>query len=235
MRWASGLTWLVALLGNGKGPPILLQAVLIDILSTTATCAIGADTTVVHDPQTGFTFTQYSAEYAIGAYIQFRVAIPSPAVAPYDLVVQIIAPNNVGWTGIAWAGTMIDSPLTVGWASSGSVGDAVLHSPTYSQPALWTGATLTPLRIGTQANGTGWQLTAKCSGCSYFMNENNAYTTLSSSGTNRLAFAYSASGPSGSSSSAASSLPVHSVYGYWDHDFSSAGNANFTQLVAQNS
>ncbi|KAI8624153.1 hypothetical protein F5Y19DRAFT_336959 [Xylariaceae sp. FL1651] len=213
MRWNLGLTYVAVLLGC-------------------ASEGLAADTSVVRDPDTGFTFSQYAAAYAIGSSITFRIAIPSPATGPYDLVFQIISPNAVGWTGLAWGGQMINCPLTVGWAFGNSAVISVRRATTHSTPQMYTGATVQVLKAGTKMNGTHWQITAKCSGCSSFLGANNANKTLTASGTNRLAFAYSKNKPS--SSSAAATITVHEVYNYWDHDFSTAGNTNFAQLVQKN-
>ncbi|GAW17198.1 hypothetical protein ANO14919_066510 [Xylariales sp. No.14919] len=102
MRWNLGLAYLAALLGC-------------------ASEGSAADTTIVRDSETGFTFSEYQAAFVIGQAITFRVAVPSPAPDKYDLVFQIIAPTAVGWTGLAWGASMVNDPLTIGWAS-GSTG-----------------------------------------------------------------------------------------------------------------
>ncbi|KAI0150803.1 hypothetical protein GGR57DRAFT_514067 [Xylariaceae sp. FL1272] len=213
MRWNLGLSYLAVLLGSVSG-------------------GIAADSSVIQDPETGFTFSEYAAAYAIGSSITFRIAIPSPATGAYDLVLQIVAPIAVGWTGIAWGGQMIYCPLTIGWLSGSTGVASVRRATSHTTPALYTGATLQVLRTGTKTNGTHWQITAKCSGCSSFVGSGTTNKTLNANGSNRLAFAYSKTKPS--SSSSAATINVHDVYNYWDHDFASAGNANFAQLVQQN-
>jgi len=54
------------------------------------------------------------------------VALPpgATATADYDVVVQIVAPREVGWAGIAWGAQMLKGPLTVGW-SNGQGGGTV--------------------------------------------------------------------------------------------------------------
>lgn len=81
-----------------------------------------ADSSVYHDAETGFTFSQYNAQYAIGRTIAFRIALPSPipANSAYDAVIQVVAPVDVGWTGLAWGGTMVYNPLSVSWANGNS-------------------------------------------------------------------------------------------------------------------
>ncbi len=71
-----------------------------------------------HDAETGFVFSEASQKYSIdGSYVTFRVAIPTPVPegTAYDVVLQMIAPNAVGWLGLAWGGGMAKNPLTVGW------------------------------------------------------------------------------------------------------------------------
>jgi hypothetical protein len=45
----------------------------------------------------------------------FRIAIPEVAKAPFDTLVQVVAPSTVGWAAIAWGGSMSLNPLTVAW------------------------------------------------------------------------------------------------------------------------
>ncbi|KAI1170045.1 hypothetical protein F4777DRAFT_146362 [Nemania sp. FL0916] len=214
MRWNLGLAYLAALLGC-------------------ASEGLAADSSVVRDAETGFLFSEFRAAYAIGSSITFRVAVPSPAPANYDLVFQIISPVAVGWTGLAWGASMLNNPLTLGWASGSTPTVSVRRTSVRQQPAPWTGATATLLRTGTKVNGTHWQITAKCSGCSSFTTTGSTVKTLSATGSNRLAFAYSKTKPS--SSSSAATISVHDVYSYWDHDFGAAGNIDFDSLVARNS
>lgn len=48
--------------------------------------------------------------------IVFRIAIPDVASAPFDMLVQIVAPiSTAGWVGVAWGGVMTGNPLTVAW------------------------------------------------------------------------------------------------------------------------
>jgi len=215
MRWSFGLACVAALMGF-------------------ASEGLAEETSVVRDAETGFSFAQYGAEYVIGSKIWFRIAIPSPALtANYDIVLQIIAPNVVGWTGVAWGATMINNPLTIGWPYSNTAVGSVRRTSVRTAPQLYTGATLQVLKTGTHgSNGTHWQITMKCSGYSTFIGSNNANKTLNANGSNRLAFAYSKTRPSSSSSSAM--ISVHDLATYWDHDFSQAGNIDFAQLVARN-
>ena len=75
------------------------------------------------DPETGFTFSQFDALYALGKTLSYRVAVPtgvSPNTA-FPVVIQVVAPNEVGWAGLAWGGTMTYNPLTAQWANGNTV------------------------------------------------------------------------------------------------------------------
>lgn len=72
-----------------------------------------------YDSETGFTFSEFKAAYSLSSNIVYRVAVPSnvPSGQAYDAVLQIVAPTQVGWAGLAWGGTMPKNPLTVGWVN----------------------------------------------------------------------------------------------------------------------
>ncbi|KAI1338158.1 hypothetical protein F5Y15DRAFT_133858 [Xylariaceae sp. FL0016] len=214
MRWSFGITYAAALLGY---------------VSDT----LAADTSVVQDSETGFKFSQYNAAYSLGSgTITFRIAIPSPATAPYDAVIQVAAPVAVGWAGLAWGGQMINCPLTIAWANGQSVVASSRRSTSHTTPTPDSNAVLTVLKTGTHVNSTHWQMTAKCTGCTSFTGSSGTTKTLNPTGSNRLAFAYSKTKPNSASTGA--TIQVHDVYNYWDHDFSTAGNTQFAALVQKN-
>jgi hypothetical protein len=99
---------------------------------------------------------------------------------------------------------------------------------THVTPSAYSGATYTVFKTGTRVNGTHWQLTAKCTGCTDYKG-----TVLSPTSSHRLAFAYCATRPA-SPSSSMSSITVHDVHDYWNHDFSTGQNPSFAQLVTKN-
>jgi hypothetical protein len=85
--------------------------------------AADASTSVFYDPLTGFTFSQAIVKYNLnGGSVAFRIAIPTniPSGQSYDAVIQIVAPLEVGWTGLAWGGSMVNDPLTLGWQNGQS-------------------------------------------------------------------------------------------------------------------
>jgi hypothetical protein len=101
-----------------------------------------------------------------------------------------------------------------------------------SLPAAYTGATYTRLKTGNRVNSTHWQYTAKCAGCTSFTGK-NGYTILNPRGSPRLAFAYGPDKPANPASNT-SSITQHSVYSYWNHDFTQGSNTNFAALLQQN-
>jgi hypothetical protein len=102
----------------------------------------------------------------------------------------------------------------------------------HSTPQSYAGATFTLLSKGNKSNGTHWQLTAKCSGCTTWTGSSGA-TRIDPNDSKRLGYACSASKPS-SPGSNTSTIPVHDVYNYFTHDFSAGANANFQALLQKN-
>jgi len=196
-----------------------------------------ADNAVVQDPDTGLVFTSNFQLYkSDGRGITYRVAVPDDAqnYAAFDVVVQVIIPNDVGWAGLAWGGSMTNNPLLVAWRGSSN---NVILSPRWASshvmPTSSTTSSYTLFKAGTKSNSTHWQFTALCKGCtSWDPSGTGSGTTryLSPRGGNRLAFAYSPTKPS-SANSPSSSLPIHDVHGYWNQDFAAAANANFAATV----
>lgn len=100
---------------------------------------------VFKDPDTGFTFSQYNALYKYNSpnVISFRTAVPNPASAPYDIVLQVTALKDVGWLGLAWGGTMLNVPLTLAWPNGNSVTVSSRYTTCVDQgPVLWNWHTL---------------------------------------------------------------------------------------------
>ncbi|KAK7946015.1 CBD9-like protein [Apiospora aurea] len=219
-----------------------MGALCAAMLLALAPPAHAADSVAYKDPETGFTFAQFNAQYVIGRYITYRIATPSNVAqgTPYDAVVQVAAPVDVGWTGLAWGGYMTYSPPNGGLAER-QLGHRVVPlrhvgfgpSLLYPLPPSSFGATYTLLTKGTHVNSTYWQYTAKCTGCTAFKGQGSRNVTLNPTGENRVAFAYSRTKPSNPSSSG-SAIQVHDVTASWTVDFGSASNANFAELVQRN-
>ena len=45
------------------------------------------------------------------------MALPEVTEAPFDTIIQIVAPIEYGWAAFAWGGTMTYNPLLVAWAN----------------------------------------------------------------------------------------------------------------------
>ncbi|KAK4143513.1 uncharacterized protein C8A04DRAFT_28704 [Dichotomopilus funicola] len=191
-----------------------------------------ADT--VHDSETGLTFSSAFQLYKSGGHgITFRVAIPDDAQsnAAYDAVVQVIAPSDVGWTGLAWGGSMPKDPLLISWQGPSGPVLSSRWASGHVAPTSYTGAQYTLFRTGTKSNGTHWQFTALCKGCTAWDSSGSGsgpMRYLNPAGSNRLAFAYSPTKPSGS---ADANIAVHEVHAYWSHDFAQARNADFAATI----
>ncbi len=216
--------------------------------------AAAAADAIFQDPDTGLVFTSNFQLYkSDGRGITFRVAIPDgvQSYTAYDAVIQMVVPNDVGWAGLAWGGSMPKNPILVAWR--GSSNNVVLSSrwatcvPPFPVPSKihtnrtcsghvmptdYSGATYTLFKSGTKSNGTHWQFTALCKGCTAWDAGSGSMRYLSPRGGNRLAFAYSPSKPS-SVNSPSSTIPIHDVHGYWNHDFTAAANAGFDAAVSR--
>ncbi|KAK3489053.1 CBD9-like protein [Neurospora hispaniola] len=207
----------------------LLFAVIVTLLRSVS----AAESVAVHDAETGLTYSQNFALYKVdGRGITFRIAIPSnvSSNSAYDAVVQVIVPNDVGWAGLAWGGSMTKNPLMVFWR--GSNNQPVLSSrwASHTLPQTYTTATYTLFKTGTKSNSTHWQFTALCTGCTSWAADGGAVRYIQPNGGNRLAFAYSPTKPS-NLSSPTSAITVHDVHAYWNHDFGTARNAGFEAAV----
>lgn len=203
-----------------------------------ATSAMAAESALYIDSETSFRFAQYIAPFSLttGQNIMYRVAVPSPASTgtPYDIVVQISAPIAVGWAGLAWSSRMTTGPLMVVWRNGNSIVVSSRIATSHTQPTvLNNGPTYQVLKTGTRVNGTHWQVTAKCTGCSTFTSASGGRTNISPSGQNRLAYAMSFRAPN-TPSNPASGFTIHDVQNPWTHDFSQAANTNFAALVTKN-
>ncbi|KAF2264359.1 CBD9-like protein [Lojkania enalia] len=215
MHLASGITWAAAVVGLAFGRPTAAAA--------------------YYDAETGFTFSEYKAACSLSATITYRVAIPNDAYygQSFDAVLQVVAPNSVGWAGLAWGGGMVSNPLTVGWANGNTATVTSRWANSRSTPSLYTGNSLQKLSTGNRANGTHFQFTVLCSGCTQWTGSSGFQTNLNPQGSNKFAFACSGSRPSQPASNT-SSFPYHDAHSYWSHDFSAGANADFANLVMRN-
>ncbi|KXX75414.1 Cellobiose dehydrogenase [Madurella mycetomatis] len=148
--------------------------------------------------------------------VVYRIAIPDVSTAPFDVLLQIVAPiATAGWAGISWGGTMTDNPLTVGWPNGDSAVVSSRFATRRALPGAYAGATYAVLPT-TTTNATHWQLDVLCRGCSQWEGG-----SLDPNGVNNLAWARSAQTVNTPSSNT-SSFGIHEGRGVFRHDFSAA-------------
>ncbi|KAK3933645.1 hypothetical protein QBC46DRAFT_348400 [Diplogelasinospora grovesii] len=201
------------------GPKNLL---LLALASTQAWTSSASDTRpdkrqdTTHKYCPGGTSICFS-EYTVATHnITFRIAIPDVPAAPFDILLQIIAPvASTGWAGLAWGGKMSSNPLTIGWPNGNSAVVSSRYTSGHSVPGAYTGATYSILPSST-TNATHWQLDVLCVGCSQW-----GATSLNPNGTNALAWAKSSKAVSTPASNA-SSFAIHEAKAVFAHDFSQA-------------
>jgi hypothetical protein len=87
--------------------------------------------------------------------------------------------------------------------------------------------TFTLYKAGTKVNGTHFQATLKCTGCSSWVNTSRKYLGFPRP---RVAMAHSPTRPSNANSNT-SAIAVHDVHAYIDFDFSQTVNTNFYQIA----
>ncbi|KAK3331185.1 hypothetical protein B0H66DRAFT_467792, partial [Apodospora peruviana] len=155
------------------------------------------------------------SEYTVAAQnLIYRIAIPDVAAAPFDILLQIVAPKTIGWAGIAWGGKMSNNPLTIGWASGTSAVVSSRWTSGHSMPGAYTGANYIVLPT-TTSNATHWQLDVLCQGCSQW-----AGGSLNPNGQNAFAWA---------KSNRAVSAPANNASSFGSHD----GKAVFAHDLSQ--
>ena len=106
MALLKATTAVIAVIGSASAAPTPEAQ---DIAATTKYC--DAASTICY------------SEFTSTNNIAFRIAIPdtATAAAPFDVLLQIVAPKTIGWAAIAWGGQMTYNPLTVAWPNAASV------------------------------------------------------------------------------------------------------------------
>ncbi|KAF6834600.1 cellobiose dehydrogenase [Colletotrichum plurivorum] len=167
------------------------------------------------------------ASYTTEGGITFGFAIPEGATSgqPYDAILQVTAPIEVGWAGLAWGGSMTYNPLTIVWVNGEEVTVSSRMAFGYFTPPPYEDAEHTVLP-GTVVNATHYSVTTLCRGCTYFAPFGNDPTALDPNGENYLAFAYSGV-PVDDPTANDTTFGIHERTGHWYHNFAPAQAADF--------
>lgn len=188
-----------------------------------------AQSTNFCDPLTSICYQSYTTPEGIS----FRVALPQVTAAPFDLIIQIVAPIAEKWVGLCFGGRMTFNPLAVAWPNGASALGSPRMATGYAVPLSYAGATFTPLR-GTGANSTSWTWTARCQGCSSWLGSDGTFDEkLDPTGTHVFAFAHSKS-PVLEPSNPNTLFNVHDGFGFWPHDLAAARSSSFNTWVTNN-
>ena len=85
--------------------------------------AYAQDSVPTTDAETGISFQTFTSPEGV----EYSIALPANASAAggYDIILQIVAPIDIGWAGIAWGGSMVYNPLSIVWPNE----DSVVASP----------------------------------------------------------------------------------------------------------
>ncbi|XDG09088.1 hypothetical protein ABKA04_008703 [Annulohypoxylon sp. FPYF3050] len=158
------------------------------------------------------------SEVTVGvAPITWRIAIPSVGEGPFDVLLQVVAPNRVGWAGLAWGGGMLYNPISLG---------------AHIQPDYYEAANHTVLK-GSTVNDTHWTLTTLCQGCSTWIHNGGSKETLDP-GATAASFAFAASAtPPIDVTDPGSPIGIHSEHGIFTIDLSAAKSTQFDSWVAR--
>ncbi|TLS30647.1 hypothetical protein PpBr36_03052 [Pyricularia pennisetigena] len=168
------------------------------------------------------------SEFLSPEQIAFRIAIPDTAAqaTSFDVLLQIVAPKTVGWAGIAWAGRMVNNPLTIAYSDGGSgVTVSSRWASSKSSPSPYSGASYETLPMST-TNATHWRLDAICTGCSSW--HGGELDPASSTAAIGWAMAYAAPTQPANNTS---SIRYHSSRDRISFDLAAAKIANFNEAV----
>lgn len=156
----------------------------------------------------------YSEFTAATSGTVFRFAIPEVQKAPFDTLVQVVAPVAVGWAGLAFGGSMVQNPLALLWVNGDKGVASSRWAAGHTPPTAYAGASYSVLN--TVKNATHWTVDAVCHGCSTWGTNN---TSLNPNGVNNIGYATSKTAPTTPSSNL-STIAVHSEKGVVPHDLS---------------
>jgi len=215
----------------------MIWNVWIGLVALILNHVVAAASSVYMDPETGLTFSSESVVFKLNTKpMDIRIAVPSTAGtnSDYDIVVQIVAPNEVGWAGLAFGANMKQNPLLLVWRNANN-NDVVVSgrwASSYSPPQPYTGLSYTILNSRT--NNTHFQVTLKCSGCTSWQpsaTQNRKF--LNPTSDNRIAWAFSPRKPNNpnSNTTALTMNDVHESHATPTFQFSKGLNTNFADVV----
>ncbi|KAI6645098.1 hypothetical protein MCOR14_000544 [Pyricularia oryzae] len=193
--------------------------------------ALGQESVECQDALTGFTFSRHDS----GRGVSFGIAIPGNVTSgePYDAVIQMTASKDIGWYGIAWGGSMTYNPISLAYPNGDDVTLSARMAFGYFPPVTYPDATHQVLPTGTFVNETHWQVTARCTGCTQWGDDDIGVTYLDPSEDQYLAYALSTM-PVDDPADPESSFSIHSQTGHFVQNFAGGANEDFEDLVQKN-
>ncbi|KAI1134660.1 actin-domain-containing protein [Hypoxylon sp. FL0543] len=205
-----------------------LSAVTTGFIGLAGSVLAQTDTTPFVDADTGITFQSYTSTDGI----TYRLALPAEASgdAGYDVILQVVAPVELGWAGWAWGGAMTYNPLTLVWKNGDSVQYSSRQATGYYLPATYPDATYTVLK-GTGVNETHFKFTALCTGCASWTDFDGNPYILNGAGDTNFAYAFSNT-PVEEPANQESSFSIHDNVGRWIHDLAGARSDKFQDVLA---
>ncbi|KAI1813876.1 hypothetical protein GGS20DRAFT_450713 [Poronia punctata] len=203
---------------------------LAGLMSLVALASAQSDSETFVDEETGITFQSTTNSEGIS----YRLALPADASAdaPYDVILQVVVPVEIGWAGWAWGGSMTYNPLTLVWADGENVVYSSRQALGYYTPGIYEGASYTVLK-GTGVNDTHIKFTALCSGCASWEDFDGNVATLDGAGQANFAYAFSST-PVEEPSNSESGFGIHDTVGHWTHDLAAARSDDFSTWVSAN-
>jgi len=151
--------------------------------------------------------------------VEYNIAIPEVAAAPFDVYLSIVAPANITYAAVAFGGCMLRSPLLVAWKNNTNVVASPRWATEYHPPTLYNGTTVSVLKTSS-VNSTYWTANLVCTGCSTWLG--GSVNALGSA-----TFGYGVANRTlGNPAMVNSSIPFHNVgRGHFEVNITSARNS----------
>ena len=97
----------VALAGTGR-----MSSFYLEDFGALNLCIAFGQSSRYCDPLTTICYSSFSVEQ-----VDYRLAIPVADKAPFDVILQIVAPIYKGWAAVGFGAGMTYNPLAVAWAN----------------------------------------------------------------------------------------------------------------------